>query len=30
MMVFDKIKDYGWDEVALFYDESTGLKAIVE
>jgi leucine dehydrogenase len=28
-MVFDKIQEYGCEEVAFFYDENTGLKAIV-
>jgi len=28
-MVFDKIQEYGCEEVAYFYDNNTGLKAIV-
>jgi len=28
-MIFEKIQEYGCEEVVFFYDESTGLKAIV-
>jgi leucine dehydrogenase len=29
MMIFEKIGEYGCEEVAFFYDEQTGLKAII-